>query len=204
MPLWPGSRTVTLIPSCANSIGGSPYSLANQHAAPLVSEENHSASRTLTTNQPSVTGASPEPASSSLASFTQQILAVQATAVSPGSACANDAREAGGGCCPIVKPVGNEVRYIGGMRSPLGRTLGWGANATWPFAELRLEDGEVLVRLRSALLRRQLGRWFPTFRARVSETTVERVRSAWGFAVGLRHEDERRSSSGVAAGGSAG
>src|SRR3954447_11594930 len=47
----------------------------------LVSEENHSASRTLTTNQPSVTGASPEPTSSSLASFTQQILAVQATAV---------------------------------------------------------------------------------------------------------------------------
>src|SRR6478736_5099801 len=74
---------VRLIPNCANSIGGSPYSLANQHAAPLVWEENHSASRTLTTNQPSVTGASPEPASSSLASFTQQILAVQATAVSP-------------------------------------------------------------------------------------------------------------------------
>src|SRR6266550_4014525 len=62
MPLWPGSRTVTLIPSCANSIGGSPYSFANQHAAPLVSEENHSASRTLTTNHPSVTGASPGPA----------------------------------------------------------------------------------------------------------------------------------------------
>src|SRR5213596_2265513 len=89
MPLWPGSRTVTLIPICANSIGGSPYSLANQHAAPLVSEENHSASRTLTTNQPSVTGASPEPASSSLASFTQQILAVQATAVSPGPVFSN-------------------------------------------------------------------------------------------------------------------
>src|SRR3954453_3629348 len=87
MPLWPGSRTVTLIPSCANSIGDSPYSLANQHAAPLVSEENHSASRTLTTNQPSVTGASPEPASSSLASFTQQILAVQATGVWYGRAC---------------------------------------------------------------------------------------------------------------------
>src|SRR3954453_145768 len=92
MPLWPGSRTVTLIPSCANSIGDSPYSLANQHAAPLVSEENHSASRTLTTNQPSVTGASPEPASSSLASFTQQILAVQATAVSPAPVLRSDAR----------------------------------------------------------------------------------------------------------------
>src|SRR5258705_8760975 len=88
MPLCPGSRTVTLIPSCANSIGGAPYSLANQHAAPLVSEENHSASRTLTTNQPSVTGASPEPASSSLASFTQQILAVQTTGVSYARASA--------------------------------------------------------------------------------------------------------------------
>src|SRR5947199_9043911 len=92
MPLWPGSRTLTLIPSCANSIGGAPYSLANQHAAPLVSEENHSASRTLTTNQPSVTGASPEPASSSLASFTQQILAVQTTGVSYGPARGNVTR----------------------------------------------------------------------------------------------------------------
>src|SRR5947209_1631336 len=79
MPLRPGSRTVTLIPSCGNSIGGSPYSFANQHAAPLVSDENHSASPALTTNQPSVTGASPEPASSSLASFTNRILAVQVT-----------------------------------------------------------------------------------------------------------------------------
>src|SRR5437763_13755260 len=94
MPLWPGSRTVTLIPSCANSIGGAPYSLANQHAAPLVSEENHSASRTLTTNQPSVTGASPEPASSSLASFTQQILAVQATGIWYAPAFTNDPRSA--------------------------------------------------------------------------------------------------------------
>src|SRR4029450_5260392 len=64
-----------LIPSCANSTGESPYSFANQHAAPLVSEENHSASRTLTTNQPSVTGASPEPASSSRASVKNRILA---------------------------------------------------------------------------------------------------------------------------------
>jgi hypothetical protein len=85
-----GLETVTLIPNCANSIGDSPYSLANQHAAPLVSEENHSASRTLTTNHPSVTGASPEPASSSLASFTKQSLAVQATAVSSGPVFGND------------------------------------------------------------------------------------------------------------------
>src|SRR5438445_4317636 len=106
MPLWPGSRTVTLIPSCANSIGGAPYSLANQHAAPLVSEENHSASRTLTTNQPSVTGASPEPASSSLASFTQQILAVQATAVSPERVFRTDARAA----CWFLGSVGKRIR----------------------------------------------------------------------------------------------
>ena len=73
------SRTVTLIPNCGNSTGESPYSFANQHAAPLVSEVNHSASRTLTTNQPSVTGASPEPASSSRASVKNRILAAQAT-----------------------------------------------------------------------------------------------------------------------------
>src|SRR5436190_5342879 len=77
MLLWPGSRTVTLIPSCANSTGGSPYSFANQHAAPLVSEDHHSASRTLTTNQPSVTGASPDPESLSRAPRMDAILSAR-------------------------------------------------------------------------------------------------------------------------------
>src|SRR3954451_1770304 len=45
--------------------------------APRLRREPLGIAHTLTTNQPSVTGASPEPASSSLASFTQQILAVQ-------------------------------------------------------------------------------------------------------------------------------
>src|SRR5438067_13805067 len=49
----------------------------------------------LTTNQPSVTGASPEPASSSLASFTQQILPVQTTGVSYARAFRDDARAVG-------------------------------------------------------------------------------------------------------------
>src|SRR4051794_29210418 len=93
MPLCPGSRTVRLIPSCGNSIGGSPYSFANQHAAPLVSEENHSASRTLTTNQPSVTGASPEPASSSLASFTNR------------DSCSTDARSSPGPASQLDRVV---------------------------------------------------------------------------------------------------
>ena len=75
-----------MIPNCGNSIGRSPYSFANQHAAPRVSDENHSASRTLTTNHPSVTGASPKPASSSLASSTRQILSVDAAAVSSAPA----------------------------------------------------------------------------------------------------------------------
>jgi hypothetical protein len=66
-------------PERGNSTGESPYSFANQHAAPLVSDVNHSASRTLTTNQPSVTGASPEPASSSCASLNNRILAAQTT-----------------------------------------------------------------------------------------------------------------------------
>ena len=63
----------TLIPSCANSIGGSPYS-SRTSASPLVCEENHSASRTLTTNEPSVTSASPEPRFSRRASVTHRFL----------------------------------------------------------------------------------------------------------------------------------
>src|SRR3954462_1290690 len=63
-----------LIATWANSTGGSPYSLSKAHLAPLVSDVHHSASRTLTTNQPSVTGVSPDPASSSRASCTGAIL----------------------------------------------------------------------------------------------------------------------------------
>src|SRR3954452_25217398 len=59
-----------LIPSCANSTDGSPYSFSKAHLAPLLSEDPHSASRTLTTNQPWVTGVSPDPKSSSCASGT--------------------------------------------------------------------------------------------------------------------------------------
>src|SRR4026208_593166 len=64
-----------LIPSWANSTGGSPYSFSKAHLAPLLSEFHHSASRTFTTNQPWVTGVSPDPKSSSCASDTDAILA---------------------------------------------------------------------------------------------------------------------------------
>src|SRR4051794_41009392 len=75
------------MPSCANSTGGaSPggYSDSKGHRAPLRSDVHHSASRTFTTNQPSVTGARPEPKSSSRASCTGRVYASkQAT---PGTA----------------------------------------------------------------------------------------------------------------------
>src|SRR3954452_722587 len=64
------------MPSCGNSRGGAPaggYSHSNAHRAPLRSEVHHSASRTFTTNQPSVTGARPEPKSSSRASATARV-----------------------------------------------------------------------------------------------------------------------------------
>src|SRR5205823_5794602 len=64
----PDSRTVMLIPNWPNSTGGSPYSLSKAHLAPLLSENHHSASRTLTTNQPWVTGMSPDPESPMCAS----------------------------------------------------------------------------------------------------------------------------------------
>src|SRR5436190_2545438 len=66
-----------LMPSWPNSTGRSPYSFSKAHLAPLDSANHHSASRTLTTNQPSVTGASPDPESSSRASATTRILAAQ-------------------------------------------------------------------------------------------------------------------------------
>src|SRR5436190_21083062 len=75
-----------LIPNWANSTGGSPYSLSKAHRAPLRSENHHSASRTLTTNQPSLTGASPDPKSSSCAPGTDAILAPRdASPSGPGS-----------------------------------------------------------------------------------------------------------------------
>src|SRR3954452_17617392 len=63
-----------LIATWANSTGGSPYSLSKAHLAPRVSEDHHSASRTSTTNQPSVTGVSPDPRSSSRAPGTHAIV----------------------------------------------------------------------------------------------------------------------------------
>src|SRR5438874_2421544 len=62
------------MPSCVNSFAG----VSKAHSAPdgffelgpCASDVHHSASRTLTTNQPSVAGASPEPESSSRASGT--------------------------------------------------------------------------------------------------------------------------------------
>src|SRR4051794_1792106 len=64
------------MPSCANSTGGVPfggYSHSKAHRAPIRSDVHHSASRTFRTNQPSVTGASPEPRSSSRASGTAPV-----------------------------------------------------------------------------------------------------------------------------------
>src|SRR3954470_22081867 len=56
------------MPRWANSTGGAPYSFSKAHLAPRLSANHHSASRTLTTNQPSLTGVSPDPESSSRAS----------------------------------------------------------------------------------------------------------------------------------------
>src|SRR5262245_41097350 len=61
------------MPSSGNPTGGSPYSFSQAHLAPLPSVTHHSASRTLTTNQPSVTGVSPDPESSSRASGTTRL-----------------------------------------------------------------------------------------------------------------------------------
>lgn len=61
-------------------------------------------------------------------------------------------------------------RFIGGMR--------WrGSNATWPFAELLLEDDGVCIQLRSPLLRQVIGRWFPRVAIQFSDLReVRRIR----------------------------
>src|SRR4051812_40126557 len=63
-----------LIPNWENSAVGSPYSFSKAHLPPLVSANHHSASRTFATNQPSVTGVSPDPKSTSCASRTDRFL----------------------------------------------------------------------------------------------------------------------------------
>src|SRR5437764_4993083 len=73
----PGSRTTRVWPSCSNGCGtasGRSIStrrlLSNTQRLPRASLRTHAASPTLTTNQPGLTGASPEPTSSSRASST--------------------------------------------------------------------------------------------------------------------------------------
>jgi hypothetical protein len=57
------------MPSCRNECSG----LSNTVAEPVVSDVIQAASRTFTTNQPSLAGTSPEPESSSLASGTARV-----------------------------------------------------------------------------------------------------------------------------------
>ena len=77
---------------------------------------------------PLVTGASPEPASSSLASFTKQSLAVQATAVSSGPVCGNVTRTR-------LAPRCSSTRLscaITKLDRPQGLLLHHGIPRTWP------------------------------------------------------------------------
>src|SRR4051794_16184645 len=61
--------TLRLMPSCGNDTSW----LSNPHPEPNVLDNHHSASRTFTTNQPSLAGARPEPESSSRASSTGRV-----------------------------------------------------------------------------------------------------------------------------------
>jgi len=48
---------------------------------------------------------------------------------------------------------GGERRFIGGMKEPLGKSGFWGARASWPLAELLIQEGRARIQLRTALLR---------------------------------------------------
>ena len=67
------------------------------------------------------------------------------------------------------------------MRFP-GDRWWLGSNATWPLAELIVTDQRGVLRLRSSLLRRLLGRWFPTIEFDGASAEVD----AAPFGVGIR------------------
>src|SRR4051794_17385921 len=76
----PGSSTASVNPTCSNCCGSSSGRcestrplLSKTQRPPNASFRSHAASATLTTNQPGLTGASPEPTSSSLASSTATV-----------------------------------------------------------------------------------------------------------------------------------
>ena len=85
MPLgFPGSSTASVNPTCANIRGSrsarSPSTrglLSKTQRPPNASLRNHAASATLTTNQPSLTGARPEPTASKRASSIIVLLSTQ-------------------------------------------------------------------------------------------------------------------------------
>src|SRR3954452_951042 len=100
----PGSRTVRLIPNWANSTGGAPYSFSKAHLPPLLSANHHSASRTLTTNHPWVTGVRPDPKSSSFAPATARFSHFAEGSLSP-AACRKDGRGRGDGAVLWAQPA---------------------------------------------------------------------------------------------------
>jgi hypothetical protein len=66
------------------------------------------------------------------------------------------------------------------MRLPLGSSAEWGANATWPLAELLVSDGLIRVHLRGPILRGVLGKWFRPFQEQLSTVRIEPILGAFG------------------------
>jgi hypothetical protein len=79
------------------------------------------------------------------------------------------------------------------MRLPLGRSVEWGANATWPLAQLVVSDGQITVELRGSIQRALLGKWFRPFQAQLSTVRVEPILGVFGGnGVLLTAQDGRR------------
>jgi hypothetical protein len=68
-----------------------------------------------------------------------------------------------------------ERRFIGAIKEPWSRTGFWGARASWPLAELLIQEGTAQIRLRSALLRAVFRGWLPVAEVPLQGAVVEPI-----------------------------
>src|SRR3954462_2322583 len=129
----PGSSTASVNPTCSNCCGSS--SGRSESTRPLLSKtqrppnasfRSHAASATLTTNQPGLAGARPEPTSSSLASSTATVSPrrrAPGSRARRGSLRSPSPRQPSNGAAPGAQRPGGDARSRRpfGPRRPRGR-----------------------------------------------------------------------------------
>lgn len=79
----------------------------------------------------------------------------------------------------ILSLHGDSLRVVGGLR--------YRGNASWPLAELVIDRRDIVIRLRTPILRRLFARWLPSVAVPVSEVVgAEFIRGPLFATNGLR------------------